>query len=149
MKIIFALFSLSLVLSSCMATYSETDKTEFDKQIKKFLKDKNKSCERTDSGLYYEIIEEGEGDYIGFQDIVNFKYKGTFLDGSVFDEQKEPVQYKVSALIGGWKEAMMMMKPNSKAFIVVPPHLGYGDKSLSDIPPHSILVFELEVTDVQ
>jgi FKBP-type peptidyl-prolyl cis-trans isomerase FkpA len=149
MKYLLPLFVLSLLLNSCGATYSEEDKLQFNQTIKKYLQKKGVPCEQSDSGLFYHIEREGEGEYLRFQDVVSFKYKGYFLDGNIFDESKAPVQFKVSQLIGGWKETMLMLKPGGKAFIVVPPQLGYGDKSLADIPPNSVLVFELEVLEVK
>ena len=143
------LFSLLLVLFASCKTYSDDEKKDFDKQIKAYLKKEGIQCERTESGLYYKILEPGKGDYIKFQDIVTFSYKGTFLDGKVFDAPKEPVEFAVKDLIGAWKEIMFELKPGAKAFLVSPPQLGYGSHELDDIPPNSILVFEMEIHSVK
>lgn len=135
------------ILGAC-ATYSDEELKSFDNKIKSYLKKKDIICEKSSSGLYYKIIEEGEGDYIQYKDHVHFKYKGEFIDGKVFDEQKDPVEFDVSTLIAGWKEIMLELKPGGKAYLVVPPHLGYGTKNLDDIPKNSILVYELEVVEV-
>lgn len=140
---------IGLVLASCGDTYSEDDKTHFDQQIEEYLAEKGIECERSPSGMYYKIIEEGEGRDIIYKDLVSFSYKGEFLDGKVFDEQKEPIEFHVRQLIGAWKEIMLEMKKGSKAFLVAPPHLGYGAHELEAIPAHSILVFNMEVTDVK
>lgn len=138
----------ALTLFACK-TYSEEDKKNFDAQIKNYLKEKNISCERSESGLYYQIIEPGEGENIQYLDSVTFTYKGTFLDGNNFYSPKEPVTYAVKDLIGAWKEIMLELKPGAKAFLVAPPHLGYGDRKLDDIPENSILVFEMEIHAVK
>lgn len=142
-------FILVLVLASCGDTYSEEDKSNFDQQIEAYLAEKGIECERSPSGMYYKILEEGEGRDIIYKDLVQFKYKGEFLDGKVFDERTEPIEFHVRQLIGAWKEIMLEMKKGGKAFLVAPPHLGYGTHELEAIPPHSILVFNMEVTEVK
>ena len=138
---------LGILLTSC-STYSDEQKTDFDDKIKKYLKKKNIKCTRSSSGLYYKILEPGEGDLIQLKDEVTFTYKGTFLNGKVFDERKEPLTFQVQQLIGCWKETMLYLRPGGKALIISPPQLGYGEHDLADIPPNSILVFELEVKSV-
>ena len=142
-------FSLLILVFSSCKTYSDEEIKDFDQQITTYLKKKNIDCEHSPSGLYYKIIEPGKGRNIRFQDIVTFKYKGTFLNGSTFDNPKEPVEFAVKDLIGAWKEIMLELKPGAKAFLVSPPQLGYGSRELNDIPPNSILVFELEIISVK
>lgn len=144
----FGLMTLLLAVSSCQ-TYSENDKEGFDKQISSYLAKKGIKCTKSPSGLYYKIIEPGEGEYIQFQDVVSFSYKGYFLNGEIFDNEKKPVEFKVKDLIGAWKEIMLELKPGAKAFLVAPPQLGYGDRKLDDIPANSILVFEMEIHEVK
>ncbi|MCR9173101.1 MAG: FKBP-type peptidyl-prolyl cis-trans isomerase [bacterium] len=139
---------LGLLLFSCGETYSKEERNEFDERIERYLKKKKIKCTRSSSGLYYKILNPGEGDLIKLKDRVSFTYKGTFLSGKVFDEQIEPVEFDVQTLIGAWKEVMLHLRPGGKAFLVTPPQLGYGEHDLDDIPPNSILVFELEVKSV-
>lgn len=137
-----------LVLVSC-STYNDQDKKRFDEKILTYLKKRKIKCTRSDSGLYYKIIEEGSGAYIKFQDEVTFTYHGTLIDGTVFDEQKKPVSFKVRDLIAAWKEIMLELKPGAKAFLVAPPQLGYGEYKLDDIPQQSILIYTIEIQDVK
>jgi FKBP-type peptidyl-prolyl cis-trans isomerase FkpA len=148
MKIIIGFLTLLFTVSACQ-TYNEQDLESFDKQIKSYLKKKDLSCKRSASGLYYKIITPGEGQPIKFTDHVSFTYKGEFLDGKVFDQQKKPVEFEVRQLIGAWREIMLDLKPGGKAFLVAPPSLAYGDRQLDDIPQNSILVYELEVVSVK
>lgn len=144
----FLLFALiSTVLFSC-GSYSDEELNEFDTRIQKYMKSNHIDCKKSESGLYYKIIEEGEGDFIQFTDRVSVKYKGTFMGGEKFDEQTEPIEMAVSAQINAWKELMLQLKKGSKAYMIVPPHLGYGEYEVDKIPPNSILIFELEVVDV-
>jgi FKBP-type peptidyl-prolyl cis-trans isomerase FkpA len=148
MKNIFYLLSILISLSSC-DTYSEEDRNNFDLQIAKYLKKNDIKCEHSESGLYYHIYNPGEGETIQFTDIVSFSYKGTLTNGTVFDNQKKPIDLAVKDLIAGWKEIMVKLKPGAKVFLAIPPSLGYGDHDLDKIPPNSILLFEMEINAVQ
>jgi FKBP-type peptidyl-prolyl cis-trans isomerase FkpA len=130
-------------------TYSEEDLATFDTKIKNYLREKNVDCKRSESGLYYNITDPGEGRKIQYTDIVSFTYSGSLLSGEIFDTQKDPVEFEVKELIGAWKEIMLELKKGGKAYLVAPPNLGYGTHDLDDIPSNSILVFELEVIDVK
>jgi FKBP-type peptidyl-prolyl cis-trans isomerase FkpA len=144
----FFLFALvSTLLFSC-GSYSEEELSEFDQKIQKYMKSNKIDCKKSASGLYYKIIEEGEGDLIQFTDKVSVKYKGNLLGGKVFDEQTEAIEMAVSSQINAWKELMLQLKKGSKAYMIVPPHLGYGEYKVDKIPSNSILVFELEVVEV-
>ena len=144
------IFLAPLIFLTACQTYSEDDKKSFDKEIQTYLDKEGIDCERSSSGLYYKIIEPGVGELIKYQDKVQFTYKGTLLDGTVFDEQlEEPVEFNVRELIGAWKEIMLELREGGKAFLVAPPQLGYGDRELEDIPANSILVFEMEVIAVK
>jgi FKBP-type peptidyl-prolyl cis-trans isomerase FkpA len=148
MKHLVGLLVFVLTLFSC-STYNDDEIGSFDKQIKDHLSKKGIECKRSSSGLYYKIIEPGEGVQIKYTDRVSFTYKGEFLNGKVFDHEKKPVEFEVRQLIGAWKEIMVELRPGGKAFLVAPPQLGYGDRQLDDIPANSILVYNLEVHDVK
>jgi len=137
-----------LFITSCK-TYSEENLSAFDTEIKNYLDDKNIDCKRSESGLYYDITDPGEGPKIQYTSIVSFTYSGSLLSGEIFDMQKDPVEFEVKELIGAWKEIMLELKNGGKAFLIAPPSLGYGTHDLDDIPPNSILVFELEILDVK
>ena len=143
------IFILLLSIFTGCQTYSENDMNTFDKDIRAYLKKHDKKCQRTPSGLYYTIINPGEGEYIRYKDIVTFTYTGKFLTGETFDAQKKPVEFEVSKLILGWKEIMFELKPGAKVFMVLPPQLAYGDRKLDDIPPHSTLIYEMEIIVVK
>ena len=144
----FLLAFTALILTACK-TYSEDEKQTFDQQIEAYLKKNNRVCERSDSGLYFQIIEQGEGRKIQYNDKVKFTYKGELLDGTVFDNRTEPVEFDVKVLIAAWQEIMLELNVGGKAYLVAPPHLGYGTHQLDDIPPQSIIVFTMEVVGAE
>lgn len=147
-KHLFTFILASLILTSC-STYSEENLKTFDKEIKAYVKKNKLEMEVSETGLHYQIISEGEGDPILFNDVVAFKYTGKLLNGTVFDKQTRAVEFQVNQLIGAWQEIMTLLKPGGKALLIAPPQLGYGDQELTDIPPNSILVFEIEVVKVK
>lgn len=103
----------------------------------------------TDSGLQYEIIEEGDGASPTIDDKVIAHYKGTLLDGTVFDssyDRGEPATFPVNGVIAGWQEALQMMKEGGKWRIVVPANLAYGPRGAGQlIGPNETLVFDIEL----
>ena len=149
LKFIFS-FCFLFIIGSCK-TYSDEDKSTFNQKIESYIQKHHlKGFKQSDSGLYYHIIEEGDGEYIKLTDEVEFTYEGKLLNGEVFDGQnkRNPVKFNVSALIEGWKETMLYLKKGGKAKIIVPPQLGYGDHELESIPINSILFYELKVFDI-
>lgn len=144
----FILFVTLAIFAASCGSYSEEELTHFDTKIQKYMKRKHIDCEKSASGLYYKILEEGEGELIQFTDKVSVTYKGTFLDGKKFDEQTEPIEMAVSEQMNAWKELMLQLKKGSKAYMIVPPLLGYGEYKVEKIPSNSTLIFELEIVDV-
>ncbi|HKI79574.1 MAG TPA: FKBP-type peptidyl-prolyl cis-trans isomerase [Ignavibacteriaceae bacterium] len=108
----------------------------------------------TKDGLKYQILEEGTGEKLDSGDVVTIHYTGYLLDGTKFDssvERDEPLKfrYKIQSFIKGFQEGLGLMKKRTKAELIVPPNLGYGDKSLGKIKPNSTLIFDIEILDVK
>lgn len=103
----------------------------------------------TDSGLQYEIIKEGDGATPTADDKVIAHYRGTLLDGTVFDssyDRGEPATFPVNGVIQGWQEALKMMKEGAKWRIVVPANLAYGPRGAGQlIGPNETLIFDIEL----
>ena len=104
------------------------------------------------SGLQYEIITEGTGDKAAATDQVQCHYEGKLLDGSVFDssyKRNQPATFGVNQVIPGWVEALQLMPAGSKWRLYIPSDLAYGAQGAGDvIPPHSTLIFDVELLDV-
>ena len=150
-RILFVILFFLLGITSCK-TYSEDDHKKFDLSIQNYIKKNQlKGFEKSESGLYYKIINEGSGEFIKLTDEVSFNYVGKLLNGKIFDgeHKNNPITFQMEDLIQGWKEGMMYLKPGGKMKMIVPPYLGYGDYQLEDIPQHSILVFDIEIVDVK
>lgn len=117
--------------------------------------EKNKSnpgVKITASGLQYEVIKEGNGNKPGADDTVVCNYKGTLTDGTQFDnsyDRGEPLTIHVSSVIPGWTEGLQLMSKGSKYKFYIPHELGYGLRGAGDIPPGSVLIFEVELLDIK
>lgn len=98
--------------------------------------------------IYYQILQEGAGDYVRVTDTVTVHYKGTLLkDGSIFDQTKEkPARFPLQRLIKGWQIGLTKCRVGGKIKIMIPSGIAYGMRTRSKaIPPNSVLVFEIEV----
>ena len=107
----------------------------------------------TASGLQYQVLQEGTGPKPKAEDRVTVNYKGTLLDGTVFDssyDRGEPATFGVSQVIPGWVEALQLMPVGSKYKLFIPPNLAYGESGAGgDIGPSSALVFEVELLKIE
>ena len=106
----------------------------------------------TASGLQYEVLQEGNGPSPTKTDRVTVNYKGTLVDGKVFDssyDRHEPATFGVGEVIPGWVEALQLMKPGGKYRVVIPPSLAYGPGGAGEvIGPNAALVFEIELISI-
>ena len=113
---------------------------------------KKAGVEVTESGLQYKIIEAGNPDLkAGPTDTVLVRYKGTLLDGTVFDETKEdadPVRLTLDRVIKGWTEGLQLVGEGGKIQLVIPADLGYGERGTQGIEPNSTLLFDVDVVEV-
>lgn len=103
------------------------------------------------SGLQYEVLTSGEGAKPSAQDQVRTHYHGTLIDGTVFDssyQRGQPAEFPVGGVIAGWTEALQLMGVGSKWRLYVPSELAYGAQGVGSIPPHSVLVFDVELLAV-
>ncbi len=103
------------------------------------------------SGLQYEVLVAGEGAKPSAEDTVRTHYHGTLIDGTVFDssyDRGQPAEFPVGGVIAGWVEALQLMNAGSKWRLHVPSELAYGGQAVGSIPPHSVLVFDVELLEI-
>ena len=103
------------------------------------------------SGLQYEVLATGEGRKPKATDKVQCHYHGTLIDGMVFDSSVQrgtPAVFGVNQVIPGWVEALQLMNEGSRWKLYIPSKLGYGAQGAGPIPPHSTLIFEVELIKV-
>lgn len=116
--------------------------------------EKNKTEEgvkTTASGLQYKVLKEGNGVSPKATDNVKVHYHGTLLDGKVFDssvERGQPAEFPLNRVIPGWTEGLQLMKKGAKYRFFIPPGLAYGAQGAGSIGPNSLLIFDVELIDV-
>jgi FKBP-type peptidyl-prolyl cis-trans isomerase len=113
---------------------------------------------KTDDGLEYRVLKAGTGKSPqSGADMVTVKYKGTLINGKVFDQHDDAVTgnagktatFPAGALIPGWVEALSLMKEGDEWELVIPSDLGYGPEGAGkDIPGDQTLVFTMTLVKV-
>jgi FKBP-type peptidyl-prolyl cis-trans isomerase FklB len=104
-------------------------------------------------GLQYKVITAGDGEVPGDNNIVSVNFRGTFVDGTEWDNTArtgKPLQLTVGQVFRGWSEALKLMKTGSKWQLFIPPELAFGPTGMaSRIPPNATLIMEVELVAVQ
>lgn len=138
------------------------------KTIEAYVAEKGLDANKTESGLYYVIEKEGTGDAVDPGTTMQVNYAGYLLDGTLFDTSIEelakandvfnpqrpyeplPVNVGMGQVIPGWDEGLLLLKKGSKGKFLIPSPLAYGENGAGGmIGPNSILIFDVEVVDVQ
>lgn len=137
---------------------NERRRTEGDKNMREgqaFLQ-ANKAKEGVvalPSGLQYKVLQSGQGPSPKLNDRVRVHYRGTLIDGTVFDssvERGEPAVFAVGGVIRGWTEALQKMKVGDKWTLFIPPDLAYGPQGAPPaIGPHAVLIFDVELLGIE
>ncbi|HSU51427.1 MAG TPA: FKBP-type peptidyl-prolyl cis-trans isomerase [Segetibacter sp.] len=117
--------------------------------------EKNKQREgvqTTESGLQYEVLNEGNGPKPKATDKVKCHYHGTLIDGTIFDssvQRGQPATFPLNMVIKGWTEALQLMSVGSKYRLFLHPGLAYGERQTgSVIGPNSTLIFDVELLGI-
>lgn len=107
----------------------------------------------TDSGLQYKSLVTGNGAKPSKSDKVKVHYRGTLIDGTVFDssyDRGEPITFPVTGVIAGWIEGLQLMNVGSKFELAIPSNLAYGaNGSGGAIGPDATLIFEVELLAIE
>lgn len=119
---------------------------------------KNKSnpkVKTTASGLQYEVLQEGDGKTKPkASDVVQVKYTGKLLDGTVFDSTDKnggnPMDINLGSVIRGWTEGIQLMSKGSKYRFYIPSDLAYGDNGAgAAIPAGATIIFDVELVNIK
>jgi FKBP-type peptidyl-prolyl cis-trans isomerase len=120
-----------------------------EKEITKYIATHELEAQKSSSGLYYIIGEQGTGGQPIPTSTVTVAYKGYFTNGTVFDESKpEGLSFNLQGVIAGWTEGITYFKEGGNGILLVPAHLGYGNYNYRSIPGGSVLIFEVKLIAV-
>ena len=152
---------MNITLVNFQKTVAEAQRQKMIEQAKKNLEagiaflaenGKKEGVKTLTSGLQYKVIKEGAGKAPGEKDSVTVHYKGTLIDGTLFDSsfrRNKPATFSVNGVIKGWTEALKLMKVGAKWQLFIPPDLAYGDKRTGSIEPNSTLIFDVELIELK
>lgn len=102
-------------------------------------------------GILYKIINSGNGAIPTPTSVASVYYKGRLINGRTFDDntsQPYPEPFRLNEVIKGWQIALTHMKVGDKWEVIIPASLGYGAKTVDDIPRNSTLIFEIELVSI-
>lgn len=110
--------------------------------------DQQEGIQKFPSGLRVEVIDPADGPLPTANEPVVLHYVGTLINGMVFDssvERGEPATFSAAQVIPGFGEGIQQIPLGGKSRLYIPPAIGYGNRAAGEIPPGSLLIFEVEV----
>lgn len=115
-----------------------------------YVRENDIPAKKTESGLHYLILQEGQGEPVIAGDSVTVNYTGYLLDGSSFGEGAFSFLAGQGQVIAGWDEAILLLSQGSKAKLFVPSKLAYASSGAGEIiPPFATLIFDVEVLEIK
>lgn len=158
-----ALFALvAIVVSSCLKTeddpktYSAAEERALRNAYIDSLIVQDHDIDTTANGVYYVVLEEGEGETASVGDTLTVGYAGYFIGGYMFDSSeihfpdgKMEFILGEDRMIEGWEEAMTVMNKGAKMQFIIPSELAYGAEGYGSIPPYQTLIFVIKLYEIQ
>ena len=144
---------LTLVLSLFIFISCSKDDDTFEPQteadIIQYIEANDLNATRSNSGLYYVINDEGTGTRPTSSSNVTVAYKGSLLDGAVFDQSdSNGISFGLNQVIKGWTEGITYFKEGGEGILLIPSNLGYGNNGQGSIPGGAVLVFDIKLISV-
>ena len=160
MKKLLILGSLTVLFASCIkdapdsgCPYKESSvvaPTSEITSLQNYITANRPAAIQHSSGLFYEILNPGTGTVTpGVCNTVTVKYSGYLTNGTKFDENLTGVSFSLGQLIIGWQKGIPLIKKGGSINLYIPPSLGYGNTATGSIPANSILIFNIQLTEVQ
>lgn len=153
MRLINLVFSmtLALVLTGCSNKDKEehrcTTAAEDDTTMQNYISTNSITDTKHTSGIYYQIIEPGSGATPTINSTVKANYTGKFTNNTSFDSGT--ASFPLTGVIEGWQIGIPLIKQGGKIKLIIPPYLAYGCYDYRGIPGNSVLVFDVELLEVQ
>ncbi|MCB0506814.1 MAG: FKBP-type peptidyl-prolyl cis-trans isomerase [Chitinophagales bacterium] len=140
-----------IVLLAFACKKEKTDQAAIDKAILlQYIADSSLTVDSSTSGLYYSIADTGTGLSPNSSSYVTVHYKGYFTNGTIFDQSSgTPIKGFLTSFIAGWQEGLPKIKKGGKIKLLIPSALAYGENGNSAIPGNTVLIFDVELLNVE
>ena len=139
------IFLFLFALISCKKDIDQIDQ----QVIEQYILDNNLVAKSTSSGLHYVIDNQGSGDQPNSYSTVTIAYTGKLTDGEIFDQSPSTgATFPLYNLIQGWQEGIPLFNEGGSGMLLIPSSLGYGSQSVGNIPKNSVLIFEINLIEV-
>lgn len=134
--------------------YTDAEKAQLSKDekiIEDFIAEKQiKDVKRTANGLYYVILNPGEGNFkYTAESQVLAKYTGRLLNGQIFDSSSTGIGFYLTRVITGWQDGIPLVQKGGKIRLLIPSVMAYGSRGQGAIPANAVLDFDVEVIDLR
>ncbi|MGN6639951.1 MAG: FKBP-type peptidyl-prolyl cis-trans isomerase [Mucilaginibacter sp.] len=145
-KYLLLLFLIPAAFSSCKKDNYDPVKqaASDDAAIQAYIKAHNITATKDSSGLYYEVVTPGTGNYPNINSTVTVNYTGKLLNGTVFDSATS-YQTLLSNVVKGWQIGIPHINTGGRILLLIPSALGYGNQAEGSIPKNSVLVFTIDL----
>ena len=149
MKNLNNILSLTLVIL-ILSCSKNKDYTQIDEDIiQEYIADNNLDAVATGSGLYYVIETTGNGVFPDLSSVVTVAYTGKLTGGIIFDQSSSVgISFPLTNVIQGWQEGIPLFSEGGTGKLLIPSALGYGNNAIGSIPANSVLIFDIELLDV-
>ncbi|MDR2909820.1 MAG: FKBP-type peptidyl-prolyl cis-trans isomerase [Bacteroidales bacterium] len=158
--LLFFILVLVVAFSSCLYKGVDEGQTHQEEMIllTNYINDKEKdgiNIDTTDLGVYYYVINSGNGLYPETGDTLTVKYDGYLIGGSLFYSTNLLAEKEYSFVLGesdaieGWNDGLKLIKKGSKVELMIPSRLGFGDKWNGNVPPNNTLIYIIEMMDIK
>lgn len=139
-----------LLFVNCASDDSKTDFTKANEnEILAYISDEGLVAQKSVSGLYYVINNEGSANTPLASSNVTVAYKGYFTDGEVFDESNDAgISFNLNQVIPGWTEGLTYFGEGGSGVLLIPSRLGYGDSGRGSIPGGAVLIFDVALRSI-
>ena len=122
--------------------------------ISSYIKTMGWEMQRTETGLWYSILQQGKGNKTALENIITLNYTISLPDGTICDtsEGKPPKSFRIGhgGVEAGLEEGVLLLNEGDKARFIMPPHLAHGNfGDRNKIPPGAILIYEVEVINIR
>ena len=146
MKKLLFLAGILLIIGSCK---KEVDYAAQDKKIiEDYIAAHGFTAQSTSEGVYYVVELPGSSQHPTATSTVKVHYKGYLTDGTVFDQTTGTASaFSLSGVIQGWQIGIPKFGKGGKGKLLIPSDLGYGSNTTGTIPAHSVLIFDIVLSD--